>query len=86
MKIQPANRFILDKASEHGEVILVLGVRKGESSATRDQVLSLHRMKNSLLSRHTTLPNAFVYTPVVDFTTDDVWMYLVIRSVSMGWR
>lgn len=27
LKIQPANRFILDKASEHGEVILVLGSR-----------------------------------------------------------
>ena len=83
MKIQPANRFILDKASEHGEVILVLGVRKGES-ATRDQVLSLHRMKNSLLSRHTTLPNAFVYTPVVDFTTDDVWMYLLSAASPWG--
>ena len=83
MKIQPANRFILDKASEHGEVIMVLGVRKGES-ATRDQVLSLHRMKNSLLSRHTTLPNAFVYTPVVDFTTDDVWMYLLSAASPWG--
>jgi DNA sulfur modification protein DndC len=83
MKIQPANRFILDKASEHGEVILVLGVRKGEST-TRDQVLSLHRMKNSLLSRHTTLPNAFVYTPVVDFTTDDVWMYLLSAASPWG--
>ena len=83
MKIQPANKFILDKASEHGEVIIILGVRKGES-ATRDQVLSLHRMKNSLLSRHTTLPNAFVYTPVVDFTMEDVWMYLLSNPSPWG--
>jgi DNA sulfur modification protein DndC len=83
MKIKPANRFILDKASEHGEVIMVLGVRKGES-ATRDQVLSLHRMKDSLLSRHTTLPNAFVYTPVVDFTMEDVWFYLL--NVPSPWN
>ena len=83
MKIRPANRFILDKASEHGEVILVLGVRKGES-ATRDQVLSLHRIKESLLSRHTTLPNAFVYTPVVDFTMEDVWMYLLSNPSPWG--
>ena len=83
MKIQPANRFILDKASEHGEVIMVLGVRKGES-ATRDQVLSLHRLKDSLLSRHTTLPNAFVYTPVVDFTMEDVWMYLLSNPSPWG--
>ena len=75
MKIQPANQFILDKVSEHGEVILILGVRKGEST-TRDQVLSLHQIKDSLLSRHTSLPNAFVYTPIVDFSLNDVWIYL----------
>ena len=83
MKIKPANQFILDKASKHGEVILVLGSRKGESS-TRNQVLNLHRIDNSLLSRHTTLPNAFVYTPVVDFTTDDVWMYLLSAASPWG--
>lgn len=83
MKIKPANRFILDKASDHGEVILVLGSRKGES-ATRDQVLNLHRIENSLLSRHTTLPNAYVYTPVVDFTTDDVWIYLLSAASPWG--
>ncbi|MCY4570605.1 MAG: DNA phosphorothioation system sulfurtransferase DndC [Candidatus Poribacteria bacterium] len=83
MKIRPANQFILDRVAEHGEVIMVLGVRKGES-ATRDQVLSLHRIKESLLSLHTTLPNAFVYTPVVDFTTDDVWMYLLSASSPWG--
>ena len=75
MKIKPANRFILDRVADHGEVILILGVRKGESS-TRDQVLSLHQVKDSLLSRHTSLPNAFVYTPIVDFSVNDVWIYL----------
>ncbi len=83
LKIQPANRFILDKASVHGEVILVLGSRKGES-ATRDQVLSLHRLKDSLLSRHTTLPNAYVYTPIVDFGLNDVWMYLLSNPPPWG--
>ena len=75
MKIQPANQFILDKVADHGEVILILGVRKGEST-TRDQVLNLHKIKDSLLSRHTSLPNAFVYTPIVDFGLNDVWIYL----------
>lgn len=76
MKIEPANRFILDKASEHGEVITVLGVRRGES-ATRDQVINLHQIKGSLLLRHSTLPNAFIYAPIVDFSLEDVWMYLL---------
>jgi DNA sulfur modification protein DndC len=76
LKIDPANRFILDKVAEHGEVVMVLGVRKSES-ATRAQVMSLHRVKGSLLSRHTTLPNAFVYTPIEDFSVNDVWTYLL---------
>jgi DNA sulfur modification protein DndC len=76
MKIQPANRFILDKVARHGEVVVVLGVRSSES-ATRAQVMSLHRIKDSLLSRHSTLPNAFVYTPIEDFSIDDVWTYLL---------
>ena len=76
MKISPANRFILDRVAEHGEVVLLLGVRSQES-ATRAQVMSLRRIKNSLLSRHSTLPNAFVYTPIRDYSVDDVWQYLL---------
>ncbi len=83
MKIKPANRFILDKVAEYGEVIMVLGVRKGESN-TRDQVLSLHSIQNSLLMRHTTLPNAYVYAPIVNFSLEDVWMYLLSNPSPWG--
>jgi DNA sulfur modification protein DndC len=76
LKIDPANRFILDKVAVHGQVVMVLGVRKSES-ATRAQVMSFHRIKGSPLSRHTTLPNAFVYTPIEDLDVQDVWTYLL---------
>lgn len=82
MKIKPANRFILDRITQHGEVIVVLGVRKAES-ATRAQVMSLHRLENSYLSRHSRFPRAFVYTPIEDFITDDVWTYLL--NVASPW-
>lgn len=76
MKIAPANRFILERVADHGEVVLLLGVRSQES-ATRAQVMSLRKIKDSLLSRHSTLPNAFVYTPIRDYGVDDVWTYLL---------
>jgi DNA sulfur modification protein DndC len=76
LKIQPANTFIEERVSQYGEVVLVLGVRKSES-ATRAQVMSLHKKPGDLLSRHTSLRNAFVYTPIEDFSTDDVWTYLL---------
>lgn len=76
LKIKPANKFILDRAAEYGEVVVVLGVRKAES-ATRAQVMSLHKIAGSDLSRHTSLPNAFVFTPIEDFSVNDVWTYLL---------
>lgn len=76
MKIMPANKFILDRVAEFGEVVMILGARKGESS-TRDQVLNAHAIAGSKLRRHTSLPNAFVYAPIEEFTTEDVWQYLL---------
>ena len=82
LKIQPANRFIAEQVDHHGEVVLVLGVRRAES-ATRAQVMSLHRKPGALLSRHSTLRSAWVYTPIEFFSTDDVWTYLL--SVKSPW-
>ncbi len=76
LKINASNRFILDKVAEHGEVILALGSRRGES-ATRDQVLKMHRLRGHRLARHGQLPGAWVYMPVEYFSTDDIWSYLL---------
>lgn len=77
MKINPANSFILEKAAEFGEVVMVLGARKTES-ASRGQVMANRRkVAGSLLRRHHSLSRALVYTPIEDFTTDDVWTYLL---------
>ena len=83
LKIDPANTFIKEKVAEFGEVIMVLGVRRAES-ATRAQVMSLHRIKNSVLSRHSTLLGAYVYTPIEAFSTDDVWNYLLQNDNPWG--
>ena len=79
LKIKSANRFIEERVSEHGEVVMVLGSRKAESS-TRAQVMNSHRIQGSLLSHHNTLPQAFIYSPLSDFTTEDVWNYLLQNS------
>jgi DNA sulfur modification protein DndC len=83
LKIDPANAFIKDKVAEFGEVIMVLGVRRAES-ATRAQVMSLHRIKNTALSRHSSLVGAFVYTPIEAFSADDVWNYLLQNDNPWG--
>jgi DNA sulfur modification protein DndC len=82
MKINPANRFIEQKVAQYGEVIMVLGVRKTES-ATRMQLMSTYQVKGHVLRRHGSLQGAYVYAPIADFSTDDVWTYLL--QVSSPW-
>jgi len=78
MKIAPANRFILDRAAEFGEVVMVLGGRKTESTSRAQVMTSKHgKITGSRLGRHHILTRAYVYTPIEDFTTDDVWTYLL---------
>jgi len=81
MKINPANRFIEEKVAQYGEVILVLGVRKSEST-TRMQLMSTYRIRDHLLRRHTSLRGAYVYAPIADFSADDVWTYLLANPIS----
>mgnify|MGYP002818705338 CR=1 FL=1 len=86
LKIQPANQFILDQTRTGNQVIMVLGARKDES-ASRSQVISKSKIrsekqsgvKESLIRPHTSLTNAYVYTPIEEFSTKDVWEYL------LGW-
>ncbi|MBH8608232.1 DNA phosphorothioation system sulfurtransferase DndC [Thermoactinomyces sp. CICC 10521] len=76
LKIDPANRFILDKVSKYGEVIMVLGVRETESS-TRAGVIKSHSVEGKVLMKHSSLPNAYVFAPIREFTMEDVWQYLL---------
>ncbi|MBA2864037.1 DNA phosphorothioation system sulfurtransferase DndC [Methanococcus maripaludis] len=76
LKIKPSNTFIRGKVDEHGEIIMVLGIRKGESSS-RDIVIKNRSVEGKLLKTHGSLPNAYVFAPIEEFTTDDVWEFLV---------
>lgn len=84
MKINPANRFIKNKVEEHGEVIMVLGTRKAESN-TRAQLMNTYEVEgHASLRYHKYLSGAYVYAPIADFTTDDVWTYLFANKSPWG--
>ena len=83
LKIANADRFIKEKVSEYGEVIVLLGTRKSESS-TRQQTMNLLEIENSVLSHHKKFAQTYVYTPLVDFETDDVWNYLLQNKNPWG--
>ncbi|OCH02109.1 DNA phosphorothioation system sulfurtransferase DndC [Aliivibrio fischeri] len=75
MKINPVSDFIKSKVSQFDEVIVVLGSRSQES-ASRAQVIAKHKIDGSRLARHTTLANAFIFTPIDTWGVDDVWKIL----------
>jgi DNA sulfur modification protein DndC len=83
LKIRTADRFILESVTKYGEVVMILGVRKGES-ATRDQVMNLYKIEGSKLSHHSRFPQSYVYTPIEAFTVDDVWTYLLQKPSPWG--
>lgn len=75
MKIDPVSDFIREKISQFDEVIVLLGARSDES-ASRAQVIAKHKIDGSRLARHTTLANAFIYTPIDCWNTEEVWKLL----------
>lgn len=83
LKIDNADRFINDKVSQYGEAIVVLGTRKDESGS-RQQLMNLYEIKGSLLSRHSRFAQTYVYTPIRDFITEDVWNYLLQNKNPWG--
>ncbi len=82
LKIKPANRFILEQISTHGEVMMLLGARY-EESQERAQSLARHEVGGGL-HRHTTMPKAFVWSPIRFLTLEQVWAYLVYNPPPWG--
>jgi len=88
LKILPSNRFIRDVVRINGEVILILGTRKAESikRAVSMEKHEIGRMSDrlndssnsikSLLYQSPSLPNSLIYSPIEDWRTDEVWIYL----------
>ncbi|WP_176888036.1 DNA phosphorothioation system sulfurtransferase DndC [Acidovorax sp. JMULE5] len=83
MKIDPTSEFIRQKVAAFGEVVVVLGSRIQES-ASRAQVIRKHRIDGSRLGKHTSLPHALVFTPIDQWSADDVWEYLFSGPAPWG--
>ena len=78
LKIQPVNNFIKNKIVEHGEIILVLGTRKQESTRRNRTMTNLEKRRvRELLSPNPTLANELVFSPMEDWSDDDVWSFLL---------
>lgn len=83
MKINPSNEFIRSVVRDSGEALLVLGTRKAESQR-RGGAMQSHEdwsrenaVRDQRITPNASLPNSLVYTPIEDWTNDDVWLFLM---------
>ena len=78
LKIKPSNAFISDVVNKHGETILVLGIRRAESK-TRASTMAKHENDSlpAKINPNASLPNSYIYSPIEDWSNDDVWAFLL---------
>ncbi|MEU6996689.1 DNA phosphorothioation system sulfurtransferase DndC [Nonomuraea sp. NPDC046570] len=85
LKIKPSNSFIRRVVHDHGEAILVLGIRKAESQARARVMERLEKRRvRDRLSPNGNLPNSLVYSPVEAWSNDEVWTFLMQQSNPWG--
>lgn len=89
LKISPSNTFINSLVDQRGEAILVLGTRKAESTARSASMeyyenIETNTRKADGLTANGSLDRVWVYTPIANWTNDDVWVYL--NSVQNPWN
>ena len=86
LKIMPSTQFITTVVQRYGEAILVLGTRKAESTV-RARIMDRYEKARThhRLSPNGNLSNSYIYTPIEDWSNDDVWMYLMQISNPWGY-
>ncbi|PIE74358.1 MAG: DNA phosphorothioation system sulfurtransferase DndC, partial [Deltaproteobacteria bacterium] len=79
LKIRPTQRAVEKIVAKHRSAILMLGVRKSES-ANRLKSIQKRTLSEDGFNKHDFYPNTLIYSPIVDWTLDDVWGYLTMSN------
>jgi len=76
LKIHPVSEFIRSIVDRRGAVVVVLGARRDESD-TRARTMNAASIDGQRFRPHADLPKAWVYTPLENLSTNEVWTYLL---------
>lgn len=85
LKIVPSNAFTYDVIKNDGEIIILLGVRKAESS-TRARSISSREIEGKLLTPHDSITKAYVFSPLSEIKNEYVWQYLLKDDGMSAWE
>ena len=76
LKIQPMNAYTYETIKNNGEVILLLGVRKAESTYRANNIRA-REIEGKLLVPHNDIKNAYIYNPLTEIPNEEVWKFLL---------
>lgn len=79
LKINPMQSIVKDITDKHGSAIMTLGVRKSEST-NRKQSIEKRTLSEDGFNKHDDYPNVLIYSPIVEWSVDDVWAYLTAAN------
>ncbi|NEW61713.1 DNA phosphorothioation system sulfurtransferase DndC [Sulfurovum sp. bin170] len=83
LKIRPATHFLESLVKDNQSILMLLGVRTDES-VSRAISINSRELNFQGLSLHDQIPNAFVLSPIKDWTTSEVWQYLTQNQAPWG--
>lgn len=84
LKIHPMNDYTLNVIKNNGEIVLLTGVRKAESSYRAASIKS-REIEGKLLIPHSEIENAYMYNPLTEIPNDVVWEYLLKDDAMSPW-
>lgn len=84
LKIHPMNSYTLETIKSNGEVVLLLGVRKAESTYRANNI-RVREIEGKLLVPHNDISNAYVYNPLTEIPNADVWHFLLKNNAETPW-
>lgn len=76
LKIHPMNAYTYETIKNNGEIVLLLGVRKAESTYRANHIRA-REIEGKLLVPHNDIENAYVYNPLTEIPNEEVWKFLL---------
>jgi DNA sulfur modification protein DndC len=84
LKIYPMNAYTFEKIKNNGEVVLLLGVRKAESTYRANNIRA-REIEGKILVPHNDIENAYVYNPLTEIPNESVWEFLLKDDARTPW-
>ena len=84
LKVHPMNAYTFETIKNNGEVIILLGVRKAESTYRANNIRA-REIEGKLLVPHNDIENAYVYNPLTEIPNEDVWKFLLKGDAKTPW-